>query len=162
MIKKLISALAKTCPKCGSEHFKIRAAYCSRSCANSRDQSKKKTQPSEKEKVCPKCNKTFKTTKRNRYCSNKCAKTRIWTEARKALQSLKTRRWKQTDAGEDNSFNIRKDAKAPLPVVSPNQPHLNRNQFRADGVIWTVVDGSDEDGLFEANWDHAIDTFYDD
>ena len=141
----------------------MRAAYCSRSCANSRDQSKKKkAQPTEKEKVCPKCGKTFTTDKRNRFCSNKCAKTRIWTEARKALQSLKTRRWKQTDEGEENTHHIRKDAEVALPVVSPSQPHLNRNQFVAGDELWTVVDGSDEDGLFEASWDHAIDTFYDD
>ena len=150
VIKKLVSALSKICPKCGKEHFKIRASYCSRSCANSRDQSyKKKTQPSEKEKVCPKCGKTFKTIKRIRFCSNKCAKARIWTKIRKKHQSIKIRLWKQTDEGEDNTFNIRKDAKAPLPVVHPDQPHLNRNQFRADGYIWTVVDGSDPiDGRF--------------
>ena len=152
MLKKIVSKLAKKCPKCGKEHFKVRAAYCSRSCANSRDQSKrkrKKAQPSEKEKVCPKCGKTFKTIKRIRFCSSKCAKARIWKEARKALQSIKIRKWKETDEGEDNSYNIRKDKRELPPIIHTDDPYLNRNQFRADGHIWTVADGSDpEDGRF--------------
>ena len=33
--------IKKTCPKCGTEHIKRRAVYCSRSCANSRKYTEK-------------------------------------------------------------------------------------------------------------------------
>ena len=140
MIKKLVSALAKTCPKCGKEHFKLRAAYCSRSCANSRDQSdRKKAQPTEKEKVCPKCQNIFITTGRNRFCSNKCAKTRERTVKQRREHSRKIRIWKHnTDEGEDNSFNILKNKKIPPTIPHPDQPVLERNQFVAGDELWNV------------------------
>ena len=139
VIKKIISKFAKTCPKCGEEHFKMRAAYCSRSCANSRDQSKKKkAQPTEKEKVCPKCGKTFTTDKRNRFCSNKCAKSREKTAEQRRRQSKKIREWKQTDLGEDNSFNILKNKKIPPNIPHPNDPGLRGNQFSDGEVLWNA------------------------
>ena len=112
-------------------------------------------------KTCEKCGKEH-TRPKSKYCSNQCGLTARWTEARKKVQSVAMKKYKQTDEGEENTHHIRKDAKVPLPVVHPDQPHLNRNQFVAGDELWTVVDGSDEDGRFESNWDHAIITFYDD
>ena len=141
MIKNLISKLVKTCPKCGSKHLKKRAKYCSRKCANSRDQSKRKKEqlPKKGEKICPRCGKKF-TAKRNRYCSSKCAKTREWTDEKKRGQSLKIRIWKQTDEGEDNSYNIRKD-KVALPTVPHPERRLKSGQFSDGEVLWNIVPG---------------------
>ena len=89
------------------------------------------------------------TRQRSNYCSNKCGYKSQWDDKRKRHQSNEIKKWKQTDEGEDNSFTILKNKKIPPTIPDPNAPHLNRNQFRADGCIWTVVDGSDpEDGRF--------------
>lgn len=100
------------------------------------------------EKECVRCGAKH-TRKRSKFCSTKCGNARVWSAARKAIQSIKIRLWKQTDEGEDNSYNIRKDKRELPPIVHTDDPYLNRNQFRADGHIWTVADGSDpEDGRF--------------
>ena len=102
------------------------------------------------EKTCPKCGIKFETKSRREYCSNKCAKARDWTDEKKREQSKKIRKWKQTNAGEDNSYQIRKDKWNPPPVVHPDDPHLERNQFVAGEELWTVVEG----------WNHEDDGCY--
>ena len=88
----------KTCPKCGVEHNKA-GAFCSRSCANSRERSpelreklsqklkgckghslnKGKQLKPRVEKTCKECGNTFQDTEssQKKYCSKECSKKHI-------------------------------------------------------------------------------------
>ncbi|MCY4039532.1 MAG: hypothetical protein OXF09_08730 [Hyphomicrobiales bacterium] len=98
------------------------------------------------EKTCPKCGAKFETKSRNQYCSSKCAKTREKTAEQRREHSIKIRKWKQSDAGEDNSYQIRKNKWQPPPIVHPDDPHLEKNQFVAGEELWTVAEECNHDG----------------
>lgn len=88
------------------------------------------------EKECPKCG-IKHTRERSKYCSTKCGNSRVWTDEKKREQSLKIRRWKQTDEGEDNSFNILKNKKIP-PTIPHPEKRLGPGQFSDGEDLWTI------------------------
>lgn len=91
------------------------------------------------EKECPKCG-TKHTRDRSRFCSTKCGNSRTHTEEDKRKRSLAQRAWKQTDAGEDNSYQIRKD-RTVLPTVPHPERRLKSGQFVAGDELWNIVPG---------------------
>ena len=93
------------------------------------------------EKECEKCKTKFTTdNSTRRFCSTACGKSREWTKQQNESRSNKVRQWKQTDEGEDNSFNILKNKKIPPRIPGPDEPRLQEGQFVDGDELWNVDD----------------------
>ena len=97
-------------------------------------------------KTCEKCGEEH-TRPKSKYCSNECGLTARWTDKRKREHSVTMKKYKQTDRGEDNTYNIRKDRQVPLPVVHPDDPGLEGNAFSDGEVLWYPDESDDNDSF---------------
>ena len=98
-----------------------------------------------KEKTCEHCG--SKHTKRNRFCSKKCAdeanRGRKWTKQQKEAVSSGLKEWHATsDTAAVSAYNFTsKGANKPSePPLVPSRLPLDNNQFVADGDLWTNCD----------------------
>lgn len=95
-----------------------------------------------RKKTCPKCKKVFITDKPRRFCSPKCSQSRKWTPEQNHARSIAKRKalMADTDAAEEERERVRKNKRHPPPVVHPDDPRLQPNQFVAGDELWVEVE----------------------
>lgn len=84
-----------------------------------------------KEKTCPQCNKVHR--QRGPYCSKSCSNL-----ARHPAVYEKVSRWmKESDKGQEISYNLKHDADKEDPILPPSNARP-ANSFIEGGDLWTV------------------------